>query len=109
MGADPLSPLLQHAKAEPSHCSKLHNPDRTPRASLLVVDPFVHVAFVDQRNNSSPFPSAVVETMAFATYHVFEGMPASVRLSLLLSLLPIPFALYCSHLEMLRVDCGYIF
>jgi hypothetical protein len=43
-------------------------------AALLAVNPFVQVAFIDQHSSSSQFPTTVVETVAFSTYHMFEGM-----------------------------------
>jgi hypothetical protein len=97
------------SKAAARSSSKLRSPGSTPRAASLAVDPFVHVAFIDQDNSSAPFPTTVVEGKTFAPYHVFKGMAASVMLYLLLSLLPTPFALCCSSMEMLRLDCGYIF
>jgi hypothetical protein len=97
------------SKAAAWSSSKLRSPGCTPHAVLLTVDPFIQVAFVDQHSSSAPFPAAVVGAMAFAAYHVFEGMPTSVRLSLLLSLVPTPVALCCSSLEILMVDCSYTF
>jgi hypothetical protein len=54
--------------------SELCSPERTMRATLLAVNPFVQVAFIDQHSSSSQFPTAVVETVAFSAYHMFEGM-----------------------------------
>jgi hypothetical protein len=64
---------------------ELCHPGRTPSAVLLTVSPFIQVAFVDPHSSSVSFPAAIVEARAFAAYHMFEGMPMSVRLSLLLS------------------------
>jgi hypothetical protein len=85
LGAAPLfsSPTRQgRAKAAARSSSKLHSPGCTPRAALLAIDPFIQVAFVDQHSSSAPFPAAVVKAMAFAAYHVFDGMPQRWGLSL---------------------------
>jgi hypothetical protein len=71
----PSATLNLSSSHQAAACRDLCSPGRTTLAALLAIDPFIQVAFVGQHISSVPFHVAVVEAVAFAAYHVFEGMP----------------------------------